>query len=127
MCENINHYVKELRKSKGINITNLAREIGVSRTLVSIFENGKGKMSDYKVNELIKVLSANEKEYKSHTKYIQEMFAMTFEHCDDDFGLTTYDLSDIDKLAKTLTYKGKQISPSNIALIKQLAQALADK
>ena len=66
MCENINHYVKELRKSKGINITNLAREIGVSRTLVSIFENGKGKMSDYKVNELIKVLSANEKEYKTH-------------------------------------------------------------
>lgn len=127
MCENINQYVKELRKSKGINITNLAREIGVSRTLVSIFENGKGKMSDYKISGMIKKLSADEKEYRTHMKYVQEIFSKTLEDCDGGYGLTTYDLSNIDKLAKTLTYKGEQISPSNIALIKQLAQALAGK
>lgn len=127
MCENINQYVKELRKSKGVTQSLISEQTGISLSLISKFDNGKCNISKTKLSKIIQMLSSDGDEFVKYSHYIYKAFGLQLTASNSDYGLTIYDLSDIDKLAKTLTYKGEQISPSNIALIKQLAQALAGK
>lgn len=73
------------------------------------------------------MLSSDNDEFEKHNQYIQKEFGLQLSISHSDYGLTTYDLSDMEKLAKTLTYRGKSLTDSDVALIKQLAQTLADK
>lgn len=127
MDESINKYIKELRESKGLNITDLAREIGVSRPFVSTFESGKSKMSDDKTEKIIKVLSSDSEEYIVHCKNIHDKFGITLKNTEGKYGVQSYDFRNINRMAMNFTYGNKKLTHSDIALIKHLAKTLADK
>ena len=127
MDESVNEYVKKIRMQKGVTQSLLSKQTGISLSLISKFDNSKCNISESKLSKIITMLSSDDDEFKKHSQLIYETFGLQLSNSYSSYGLATYDFNDIDKLAKTLTYKGKQISPSNIALIKQLAQALAGK
>src|SRR5699024_1547798 len=123
----LNKYVRKLRKEKGVTQSLISKQTGISLSLISKFDNSKCNISESKLSKIIMMLSSDDDEFKKHSQLIYETFGLQLSNSYSSYGLATYDFNDIDKLAKTLTYKGKQISPSNIALIKQLARALAGK
>lgn len=60
--------IKTLRESKGIKQTELAEKMGVKATMLSEFENKGTKISAYRINQIMGVLSGEtfpEKKTKS--------------------------------------------------------------
>lgn len=73
MSDEIRSYVTTLRMRRGFTKQTLAYQTGVSRSLISQYENNKTNISDDTLNKIISVLSKNERECKSHLKYINKI------------------------------------------------------
>ncbi|MCY1039624.1 hypothetical protein OWI77_12520, partial [Staphylococcus nepalensis] len=100
---------------------------GISLSLISKFDNNKCNISNAKLSKIMRTLSSNHEEFKEHDNNIYRMTKKHLIYSNANYGINVYDLSDIDKLAKTFTYRCKRLTDSDVALIKQLAKTLADK
>ncbi|HJG40543.1 MAG TPA: helix-turn-helix transcriptional regulator [Staphylococcus saprophyticus] len=127
MDESVNEYVKEIRMQKGVTQSLLSKQTGISLSLMSKFDNNKCNISNAKLSKIMRTLSSNREEFKEHDNNIYRITKKHLIYSNDSYGINVYDLSDIDKLAKTFTFKDKKLTDSDMALIKQLAQALSDK
>ena len=127
MDESVNEYVKEIRMQKGVTQSLLSKQTGISLSLMSKFDNNKCNISNAKSSKIMRTLSSNREEFKEHDNNIYRITKKHLIYSNDSYGINVCDLSDIDKLAKTFTFKNKKLTDSDMALIKQLAQALSDK
>ena len=127
MDESVNEYVKKIRMQKGVTQSLLSKQTGISLSLMSKFDNNKCNISNTKLSKIMRTLSSNREEFKEHDNNIYRITKKHLIYSNNSYGIIAYDLSDIDKLAKTFTFKDKKLTDSDMVLIKQLAQALADK
>lgn len=127
MDESVNEYVKKIRMQKGITQSSLSKQTGISLSLMSKFENNKCNISNDKLSKIMRTLSSNREEFKEYDNNIYRITKKHLIYSNDSYGINVYDLSGIDKLAKTFTFKDKKLTDSDMTLIKQLAQALSDK
>ena len=127
MDESVNEYVKKIRMQKGVTQSLLSKQTGISLSLMSKFDNNKCNISNAKLSKIMRTLSSNREELKEHDNNIYRITKKHLIYSNNSYGINVYDLSDIDKLAKTFKFKDKKLNDSDMALIKQLAQALADK
>ena len=127
MDESVNEYVKKIRMQKGVTQSLLSKQTGISLSLMSKFDNNKCNISNTKLSKIMRTLSSNREEFKEHDNNIYRITKKHLIYSNDSYGINVYDLSDIDKLAKMFTFKDKKLTDSDMALIKQLAQALSDK
>ena len=127
MDESVNEYVKKIRMQKGVTQSLLSKQTGISLSLMSKFDNNKCNISNAKLSKIMRTLSSNREEFKEHDNNIYRITKKHLIYSNNSYGIIAYDLSDIDKLAKTFTFKDKKLTDSDMVLIKQLAQALSDK
>ena len=69
MTEN---FLKKIRQEKNISAAKLSRKTGINPALISLFENGKGEISNSAVNKILKELDITKEYLFTHKDPIDE-------------------------------------------------------
>lgn len=116
-------YVKQLRLSKKLTTKQVSQKVGISQSHISGWENGKKTMANATLQKILKFLSDNQEEFKTHSKNLEgENFQDTIQIIPDKTLDVKAALSQSDKLH----YNGVELDNRDIEILNNLAKTLAE-
>ena len=119
----IGERIKQVRKDKGLNQTELATSINISQGLITDMERGKKQPTERTLQDICRVYAVS---YEWLTEGIGEMYISMTEEEQIKQRITEI-MQGQDDFAKALMFKVAHLETEEIKAIREFAQSLLEK